>query len=262
MPYSRANGVDIWYEVAGDGPAMVLIHANPFDHDLWMYQAAHFSTWFKVVGIDIRGYGRSAKVTTPYTLKNMCDDAVGVMVIAAARLRCEIGEITADLAHVRRVRDVKTVRAVDLGHEADPSRRVERERVVQYADERSDGARGVVVLGAAEQERAAPLDVAQVHVVAEADADDRPRAVDHEHELGLGIVPDRRGMNPDPRADAHRRHRRALREELRVRADADFEVLGPHALRDEHVSESHVRLGIAWILFEDLAEGPFELRTP
>jgi 3-oxoadipate enol-lactonase len=79
MPYRRANGVDIWYEVTGDGPAMVLIHANPFDHDLWMYQTAHFSTWFKVIGIDIRGYGRSAKVTTPYSLKDMCDDAVGVM---------------------------------------------------------------------------------------------------------------------------------------------------------------------------------------
>jgi 3-oxoadipate enol-lactonase len=79
MPYSRANGVDIWYEVTGDGPAMVLVHANPFDHDLWMYQTAHFSTWFKVVGIDIRGYGRSTKVTTPYALKDMCDDVVGVM---------------------------------------------------------------------------------------------------------------------------------------------------------------------------------------
>jgi pimeloyl-ACP methyl ester carboxylesterase len=79
MPYSRANGLDIWYEVAGDGPAMVLVHANPFDHDLWMYQTAHFSTWFKVIGIDIRGYGRSAKVTTSYTLKDMCDDVLGVM---------------------------------------------------------------------------------------------------------------------------------------------------------------------------------------
>jgi len=79
MPCSRSNGVDIWYEVAGDGPAMVLVHANPFDHDLWMYQSAHFSTWFKVVGIDIRGYGRSSKVTTPYSLKDMCDDVVGVM---------------------------------------------------------------------------------------------------------------------------------------------------------------------------------------
>ena len=79
MPISRANGVDIWYEVTGDGPALIFIHANPFDHDLWMYQAAHFSAWFKVIGIDIRGYGRSAKVTTPYALKDMCDDVIGVM---------------------------------------------------------------------------------------------------------------------------------------------------------------------------------------
>src|SRR6185503_10179234 len=79
MPYSSANGVDIWYEVKGDGPAMVLVHANPFDHDLWMYQTTHFSTWFKVIGIDIRGYGRSSKVTTPYSLNDMADDVVRVM---------------------------------------------------------------------------------------------------------------------------------------------------------------------------------------
>ena len=85
MPVSRTNGVDIWYEVKGDGPAMVLVHANPFDHDLWMYQSAHFSTWFKVIGVDIRGYGRSAKVTTPYSLKDMCDDVVGVTTVDAVR---------------------------------------------------------------------------------------------------------------------------------------------------------------------------------
>lgn len=79
MPACRVGDIDIWYETAGDGPAMVFVHANPFDHDLWLYQAAHFSTWFKVVSIDIRGYGRSTKVTTPYSLKDMCDDVVGVM---------------------------------------------------------------------------------------------------------------------------------------------------------------------------------------
>jgi pimeloyl-ACP methyl ester carboxylesterase len=79
MPYSRANGVDIWYEVAGDGPALVLVHANPFDHNLWMYQIAHFSTWFTVVSIDIRGYGRSAKTTTAYTLADQSNDVIGVM---------------------------------------------------------------------------------------------------------------------------------------------------------------------------------------
>jgi 3-oxoadipate enol-lactonase len=79
MPYSRATGIDIWFEVKGEGPALILIHANPFDHDLWLYQSAHFSTWFRVVAVDLRGYGRSAKVTTPFSLRDMCDDVIGVM---------------------------------------------------------------------------------------------------------------------------------------------------------------------------------------
>ena len=79
MPYSHANGNDIWYEVAGEGSAMVLIHANPFDNTLWTYQVSHFSTWYKVISVDIRGYGRSTKQTTPFTLQDMCDDVAGVM---------------------------------------------------------------------------------------------------------------------------------------------------------------------------------------
>jgi 3-oxoadipate enol-lactonase len=79
MPYSNVNEVNIYYEMAGQGPPMVLIHANPFDHNLWMYQIAHFSTWFKVIAVDIRGYGRSDKVTTAYTLTDMCDDVKGVL---------------------------------------------------------------------------------------------------------------------------------------------------------------------------------------
>jgi 3-oxoadipate enol-lactonase len=95
MPVSRANDVDIWYEVTGAGPAMVFIHANPFDHDLWMYQTAHFSTWFRIISIDIRGYGRSTKVTTPFSLEDMCSDVLGVMddagVASAICMGCSVG---------------------------------------------------------------------------------------------------------------------------------------------------------------------------
>ncbi|HTK14053.1 MAG TPA: alpha/beta hydrolase [Xanthobacteraceae bacterium] len=102
MPFSRANGVDIWYEVAGDGPALVLVHANPFDNTLWMYQTAHYSTWFKVVTIDIRGYGRSVKQTTPYTLADMSNDVIGVMkdagVDRAILGGCSVGSSIALLA--------------------------------------------------------------------------------------------------------------------------------------------------------------------
>jgi 3-oxoadipate enol-lactonase len=78
MPYSTASGIKIYYEVSGAGVPFVMIHANPFDHNLWMYQIAHFSTYFKVIAIDIRGYGRSDKPTTPFSLKEMADDVLGV----------------------------------------------------------------------------------------------------------------------------------------------------------------------------------------
>src|SRR4051812_18407435 len=101
MPYSTRSGVDIWYEVTGQGPALVLIHANPFDHDLWLYQTAHFSTWFRVIAIDIRGYGRSQKVTAPFTLKDMCNDALSVMdelgIDRAVLMGCSVGSGTAIL---------------------------------------------------------------------------------------------------------------------------------------------------------------------
>lgn len=79
MPVSRANGVDIWYEVAGNGPPMVLVHANPFDHDMFLYQRARFSTWFRTIAVDIRSYGRSARVETPFTIDDMVDDVMGVI---------------------------------------------------------------------------------------------------------------------------------------------------------------------------------------
>lgn len=76
--YSTANGLKIYYEVSGEGLPFVMVHANPFDHNLWMYQIAHFSTYFKVIAVDIRGYGRSEKPVTPFTLKDMGDDVLGV----------------------------------------------------------------------------------------------------------------------------------------------------------------------------------------
>jgi 3-oxoadipate enol-lactonase len=78
MPYSTANGTKIYYEVSGEGVPFVMIHANPFDHNLWMYQIAHFSTYFKVIAVDIRGYGRSDKPVSQFSLRDMADDVIGV----------------------------------------------------------------------------------------------------------------------------------------------------------------------------------------
>lgn len=78
MPVSTRNGLRIHYDIAGEGPPLVLVHANPFDRRLWMHQVARFSPFFRVIALDIRGYGLSDKPETPFTLSDMVRDVLGV----------------------------------------------------------------------------------------------------------------------------------------------------------------------------------------
>jgi 3-oxoadipate enol-lactonase len=95
MPVSRANGLDIYYEKVGSGPALVLIHALPFDHNLWLYQVERFSARYTTLAMDLRGLGRSAKPRTPFSLQDMANDILGILreegVTSAVVLGCSIG---------------------------------------------------------------------------------------------------------------------------------------------------------------------------
>ncbi|HEY3306102.1 MAG TPA: hypothetical protein VGL70_21490 [Candidatus Binatia bacterium] len=65
MPYCARNGVKIYYETSGEGYPLIMVHANPFDRRMFIHQAAHFSAFFKVINIDLRGYGYSDKPAIP-----------------------------------------------------------------------------------------------------------------------------------------------------------------------------------------------------
>ena len=57
-----SSGVWLNYEVAGakDMDVLILLHANPFDSRMWLYQMAHLSQYFRVVALDLPGYGKSS----------------------------------------------------------------------------------------------------------------------------------------------------------------------------------------------------------
>jgi len=78
MPYANNNGVRIYYELAGEGVPFVMLHANPCDHRMWMYQISHFSRFFRVIAPDMRGYGRTDKVETPFTFDDLVKDVITV----------------------------------------------------------------------------------------------------------------------------------------------------------------------------------------
>lgn len=74
MAYSSNGGVKIWYETAGEGPPLLLIHANPLDHRMWLYQTALLSRRFRVVAVDLRAYGRSDKPEESYGFADVVAD--------------------------------------------------------------------------------------------------------------------------------------------------------------------------------------------
>jgi pimeloyl-ACP methyl ester carboxylesterase len=59
MPMLDRDGVAIHYEVAGDGPALILTHGYSATGEMWAGQIAPLAKHFKVVTWDMRGHGRS-----------------------------------------------------------------------------------------------------------------------------------------------------------------------------------------------------------
>ncbi|NKB22754.1 MAG: alpha/beta fold hydrolase [Alphaproteobacteria bacterium] len=78
MPYADNEGVQVYYEVAGEGTPFVMLHANPCDHRMWMYQISHFARHYRVIALDMRGYGRTDKVETPYSFEELVQDVISV----------------------------------------------------------------------------------------------------------------------------------------------------------------------------------------
>jgi len=61
MPRVSVKGVGLYYEEAGDGFPLVLLHPWPTDHAMWLFQVPVFSEAYRVITPDIKGLGKSDK---------------------------------------------------------------------------------------------------------------------------------------------------------------------------------------------------------
>ncbi len=62
MPFLHVNEIDLYYEVHGSGPALVLAHGAGGNHLVWWQQVAELARDFRVVTFDHRGFGLSKDV--------------------------------------------------------------------------------------------------------------------------------------------------------------------------------------------------------
>jgi len=79
MTIAHVNDIDIYFEIHGNGPPLVLIMGLRRNAEWWYNQIPELSKHFTVVAFDNRGAGRSDKPETDYSIRLFADDTAGLM---------------------------------------------------------------------------------------------------------------------------------------------------------------------------------------
>jgi 3-oxoadipate enol-lactonase len=89
MPKVQANDIDIYFEIKGAGEPLLLIAGFASDLTIWSKMVSPLAEQYRVIVFDNRGIGRSSAPDSPYTIRQMAEDTVGLL-----------NEIGVDKAHV------------------------------------------------------------------------------------------------------------------------------------------------------------------
>lgn len=79
MPITNANGIDLYYEIHGDGEPLLLIMGLSLNSKSWFRTLPALSEQYKVIIFDNRGVGLSSKPNIPYSIELMAEDARAVL---------------------------------------------------------------------------------------------------------------------------------------------------------------------------------------
>lgn len=115
----------LYAEVMGpaDAPAMIFVHPNPMDSACWLYQMAHFSTWYRCIAVDLPGYGRSPKATSGLTMEEVADacwEAVDRLSVGGPTVvvGCSVGSSVVQHMYHRRPQQTDSVIVCGTGYHA------------------------------------------------------------------------------------------------------------------------------------------------
>jgi pimeloyl-ACP methyl ester carboxylesterase len=79
MPYAKINGAKIYYEIDGKGDPLLLIHGVRGTLRNWEFVRPFIKKHFQTIMPDLRGHGRSTKLTDVSTVEFFKDDMIALL---------------------------------------------------------------------------------------------------------------------------------------------------------------------------------------
>ena len=74
MPTLRSSDAQLFYEVAGNGPDVVLLHPFPLNHTFWRPVAEQLGIRYRLIMPDLRAHGDSELGNGPATMEKLAGD--------------------------------------------------------------------------------------------------------------------------------------------------------------------------------------------
>ncbi|MCZ6655978.1 MAG: alpha/beta hydrolase [Gammaproteobacteria bacterium] len=79
MPTVESSGTDIYYEVNGEGPAILFAHGAGGNAAIWFQQVAHFNERFTCIAFDHRCFARTHADPSSISVPQFRDDALAIL---------------------------------------------------------------------------------------------------------------------------------------------------------------------------------------
>jgi pimeloyl-ACP methyl ester carboxylesterase len=76
---AQVNGVELWYELTGEGEPVIQIHGAGFGHFNFAPATPRLAERFRVIDYDMRGYGQSDRPVQHYDMEVWADDVAGLL---------------------------------------------------------------------------------------------------------------------------------------------------------------------------------------
>jgi pimeloyl-ACP methyl ester carboxylesterase len=79
MPLVNLESISLYYEAYGTGEPLLFLHGLGTDGRSWEYQRDPFAEQYRVILVDVRGHGRSAKPPGPYSVPQFANDMFALL---------------------------------------------------------------------------------------------------------------------------------------------------------------------------------------
>ncbi len=79
MPIAAVNGTELYYETTGRGEPLLLIPGLGMGADYFQYAIPYLAASCRVISLDLRGIGRSAKPDERYSVETWADDVAALL---------------------------------------------------------------------------------------------------------------------------------------------------------------------------------------